>query len=216
MFVGHFAVGLALKRLAPRTSLGSLVAAPQVADLLWPIFLVLGWERVHIEPGNTAFTPLAFDSYPISHSLLTLGLWGMLFASIVARRERQVMRWVVLAVVSHWVLDVVTHRPDMPLWPFGGPKLGLGLWNSIPATLIIEGAMFVAAVALYARTTRAKDGVGRWGFVVWVALLVLIYLGSLSGPPPPDVRTLAWTAFGLWLFPLAAWWFDRHRTATSM
>ena len=126
------------------------------------------------------------------------------------------MRWVVLAVVSHWVLDVVTHRPDMPLWPFGGPKLGLGLWNSIPATLIIEGAMFVAAMALYARTTRAKDSVGRWGFVVWVALLILIYLGSLSGPPPPDVRTLAWAAFGLWLFPLAAWWFDRHRTATSL
>ncbi len=227
MFIGHFAVGFALKRVAPRTSLGVLIAAPQTLDLLWPWFLLLGWERVRIDPGNTAFTPLAFDSYPISHSLLMSIVWGLVFASLYmafARRpadDRQRLRravqsaavWIAIAVISHWFLDWVTHRPDLPLTPWSDVKVGLGLWNSIPATVIVESVMYAAGVWLYAKSTHAVDRIGAINFWVFAGTLGLMYVSNLLGPPPPSARSLAIVATGLWLFPLWAAWFDRHRSA---
>ncbi len=130
MFIGHFALGFAAKRAAPRLSLATLFAAAQFADLLWPFLLAAGVEQVRIVPGITAFTPLDFISYPYSHSLLALVIWGVLFGAICAVivRDRRVMLVVAALVVSHWVLDWITHRPDMPLYP-GSVKVGLGLWN---------------------------------------------------------------------------------------
>jgi hypothetical protein len=214
MFIGHFAVGLALKRAAPRTSLGILVAAPQLLDLLWPWFLLVGWEHVRIDPGNTAFTPLAFDSYPISHSLLMAIVWAVVFASLTRRwTGREASRWVALGVVSHWVLDWITHRADLPILPFVGPEVGLGLWDSVAGTVLVETAMFAAAAWMYATGMRARDRVGRWGFVAWIAILGVIYVGNIFSPPPPDVRSLSLVALLLWLFPIWAWWFDAHRSA---
>ena len=213
MFIGHFAVGFALKRVAPRTSLGILTAASQTLDLLWPLFLLLGWERVRIDPGNTAFTPLAFDSYPISHSLVMAIVWGAVFALVyfVRTRLRTAAIWIAIAVVSHWVLDWITHRPDMPIAPWSDVKLGLGLWNSIPATIIAESAMFAAGVWIYARTTQARDRMGRANFWAYVVALAVIYLSNVLSPPPPDAHTLAFFALGLWLLPAWAASFDRHR-----
>src|SRR5215208_4533406 len=136
MFIGHFALGLAAKRAVPSVSLGVLFAAAQLADLLWPIFLALGLEQVRIDPGNTALTPLDFVSYPYSHSLVLLLVWGAAMALVCSpfARGRHVFAVISALVVSHWVLDFITHRPDMPLYP-GGAKLGLGLWNSIVATV---------------------------------------------------------------------------------
>src|SRR5919106_2776987 len=88
MFIGHFAVAFAAKRIAPRTSLATLVAAAAFVDILWPIFLLLGIERVRIEPGNTAFTPLAFESYPWSHSLLMGMVWGVAFGLVYRARTK--------------------------------------------------------------------------------------------------------------------------------
>ena len=157
MFIGHFAVGFASKRLAPQTSLGTLIAAAVMLDLLWPVFVLLGWEQVRIEPGNTAFTPLNFISYPISHSLLAAIGWATLFAllyyAVKRYRAGAVLIWI--GVVSHWLLDFVVHRPDLPLYP-GGPRLGLGLWNSILATVIVEGLMYAAGVWIYLRVTERK------------------------------------------------------------
>src|SRR4051794_13490518 len=119
MFIGHFALGFAAKRAVPRVSLAMLFVAAQFADLLWPALVLAGFEQVRIDPGNTAFTPLAFVSYPLSHSLLTLVVWGLLLGSIyrgIAGGRRSVVVLGVL-VVSHWVLDWLTHRPDMPLYP---------------------------------------------------------------------------------------------------
>jgi membrane-bound metal-dependent hydrolase YbcI (DUF457 family) len=213
MFIGHFAVGLALKRAAPRTSLGILVAGPQLLDLLWPWFLLLGWEHVRIDPGNTAFTPLAFDSYPISHSLLMAIVWAIVFAVLTSRgTPRQVSLWIGVGVVSHWALDWITHRPDLPLVPFFGPKVGLGLWNSVAGTVLVETAMFAVAIWMYATGTRARDGVGRWAFAGWLGLLNAIYVGNMFTPPPPDIRSLSLVALLLWLFPIWAWWFDAHRS----
>ena len=217
MFIGHFAVGFALKRAAPRTSLGLLVAAPQTLDLLWPIFLLLGLERVRIEPGNTAFTPLAFDSYPYSHSLVMALVWGALFASayFFRTRQRRAAGLIAAAVVSHWVLDWITHRPDMPIAPWSATKIGLGLWNSVAGTIVVESAMFAAAVWIYARATRARDRTGAINLWVYVAVLAAMYIANIVGPPPPDVRSLAIVALGLWLLPLWAEWIDRHRRALT-
>jgi membrane-bound metal-dependent hydrolase YbcI (DUF457 family) len=212
MFIGHFAVGLASKPVAPRASLGVLMAAPNLLDLLWPIFLLLGWEQVRIEPGNTAFTPLDFVSYPISHSLLTACGWGALFALLYWARTRYTRGAVVigLSVVSHWVLDFVTHRPDMPLYP-GGPKFGLGLWNSVPATVCIEVGMYVVGAWLYLSSTRARDRTGSYALWVFLAFGLLAYIGNILGPPPPNTRAIACVTLTLWLVPVWAWWIDRHR-----
>ena len=208
MFVGHTAVALAAKARAPETSLGVLVAAVFGLDLLWPLFLLLGIERVRIEPGNTTVTPLAFDSYPWSHSLLMAIVWGAVLALVVRRRAVLIA----LLVVSHWVLDVVTHRPDLPLWPgSSSPLLGLGLWNSIPGTLLVEGLLFAIGIAIYLRATRARDRIG--GVAIW-ALLVFqgaIWASTPWAPPPPSARALAWVGLATWLFVPWATWIDRHR-----
>jgi len=213
MFIGHYALALAAKRAAPRTSLGTLFVAVQLADMLWPILLLLGWEHAHFEAGPNPFLVLWLDSIPISHSLLTLIAWGALFAGLYHWRTGYARGALVLAlaVVSHWVLDFVTHRPDMPLYP-GGPKLGLGLWNSVAGTIVVEAAMFVVGVWMYLRATRARDAVGRYGLAALLTVLVLSYVGSLLGGAPPSMRAveIGGIIFG-WLFVWWAAWGDRHR-----
>jgi hypothetical protein len=215
MFIGHYAVALAAKRAAPRTSLGTLFLAVQLADMLWPVLLILGWEQAHFVPGPNPFLTLWLDSIPISHSLLTLIAWGVLFATVYRMRTgyAQGAMVVALAVVSHWLLDFVTHRPDMPLYP-GGPKLGLGLWNSVAGTVIIEAVMFAAGTWIYLRTTRARDAVGRYGLGALLALLGLSYAGSLLSGAPPSMRAIeiGGIIFG-WLFVGWAAWVDHHREA---
>jgi hypothetical protein len=214
VFIGHYALGLAAKRLVPRTSLGTLIAAPTLADLLWPAFLLRGWEHVTSVGGSNPFLRLRFDSYPISHGLLTLIGWGLLFGVLYQLRTRYSRGAVVvgLLVVSHWLLDYVVHVPDLPLYP-GGVKLGLGLWTSPPATLVIEAIMFVAGIAVYLATTRARDRTGRYGLAGFLLLLGLSYVLALFSPPPSDVRALAigGLVFG-WLFVGVAGWVDGHRT----
>ncbi len=213
MFIGHYAVALAAKRVAPRSSLGTLFAATSLADLLWPVFLLLGWERAHVVPGSNPFLTLWLDSFPISHSLLTLIAWGALFGALywwrIGNRPGAVV--IGLLVVSHWVLDFVTHRPDMPLYP-GGTPLGLGLWNSVAGTLVIEGVMFVGGVWLYATATRPRDRIGRYAFWGLIGFLAVSYIGSLYSPPPSAMTALAigGIVFG-WLFVGWAGWGDKHR-----
>jgi membrane-bound metal-dependent hydrolase YbcI (DUF457 family) len=211
MFIGHFAVGLAAKRVAPRTSLGTLFAAAQLLDLVWPVFILLGVETVRIEPGITAFTPLDFVSYPWTHSLSMALVWAVAFG--FAYRARTSFSRGALTVgalvVSHWVLDFVTHRPDLPLWP-GGPRVGLGLWNSVGATVIVEGALFTVGVYLYATGTRATTRAGRFAFWALVAFLVLIYVANM-GPPPPSARAIGMAGLLMWLFVPWAVWIDRNR-----
>jgi hypothetical protein len=218
MFIGHFAVGFAAKRAVPRVSLAVMLFAALFADILWPVLVLLGFEVVQISPGNTRFTPLDFVSYPWSHSLLMLVLWGAVvggaYRGIVGGRRT----FVVLAalVVSHWVLDWITHAPDMPLYP-GGPTEGLGLWNSITGTVLVEMLMFVGGLYVYMRTTTPRDGVGRWGLIALASTLVLIYIGdSLSGAAPPSVLAICAVAMaGSLIFVAWAWWVDRHRKLGS-
>jgi hypothetical protein len=214
VFIGHFAVGFASKRFAPKASLGPLMAAPLLVDLIWPVLLLTGAEQVQIDPGNTAFTPLDFISYPYTHSLLGCLGWAVLFAACywLTARYRRGAVVIFCGVLSHWLLDWLTHRPDLPLYP-GGPKVGLGLWNSVPATMAVETALFAAGVWIYIRTTHPIDRTGRISLAAFLAVLITIYVGNAYGPPPPSAQAIAWTALGLWLFPLWCWQFDRHRVA---
>ena len=213
MFIGHFATAYAAKRIAPRMSLGTLFAAAQLPDLVWPWLVLAGAERATIAPGDTAFTPLRFDSYPISHSLLTVVAWGAAFGALHFWRRRRLLDALVLAAlaVGHWFLDFVSHRLDMPLWP-GGPRLGLGLWNSVPATIVVELLMLASGLWLALSATRARDRLGRWGFVSLAALLLLLYAANVTSPPPPSMEAVGWAgAIGGLVFWALAAWVDRHR-----
>jgi len=206
MFIGHDACSFAAKRVAPRMSLGLLIAAPNLLDLLWPIFLLLGIEHVRIQQGPTPFLNLDFYDYPWSHSLAMSIVWAVVFAigyRLFTRDTRGAIVGGVL-VVSHWFIDFISHVPDLPLWP-GGPKYGLGLWNHTAATIVIESLMFVIGLALYLKKNRGS--IALWSLVI---LLVVIYIASLLGPPPPNVRVVAWAGVFLWILPLWGFWIDRR------
>jgi len=206
MFLGHFALGFAARRFEPRVSLPWAFAAVQLADLAWPAFLLTGVEQVTIDPGNTVVTPLRFDSYPWSHSLLTLTLAGLAFGAVhfARQRSRRAAGLLAALVVSHWLLDFASHRPDLPLWPGrGAQRFGLGLWYSLPATLLVEGALFATGLALYLRATPGRSRARLW---VLIAFFLVAYVGALFGPPPPDTTALASSALALWLLlPWAAY-----------
>jgi hypothetical protein len=213
MFVGHFGVGFGAKAAAPRVSLGSLFLAAQFIDLLWPTLLLLGIERVRIDPGATKVTPLDFEYYPISHSLLGVIGWAVL-VSVTYQLVRHYRRGAIvlgLVVVSHWMLDAVVHRPDLPLYPGSAHLVGFGLWSSLSATLAVELFLFALGVGLYLRVTEPYDAVGKWALWVLIAFLVVIYLANLFGSPPPNVTALAWVGQAQWLLVIWGYWADRHR-----
>jgi hypothetical protein len=216
MFIGHFAVAFGAKRVVPAVSLGSLFVAAQLADLVWPLLVIAGIERVGVQPGLTVVTPLDFVYYPFSHSLVAAAAWALVFAAAYAGlRRATVGTGVVLAVVvaSHWMLDALTHRPDLPLTVSAeATRVGLGLWNSLAGTMAVELLLFAAGVWLYTRATRAADRTGRlalWGLITF---LLLIYAANLLGPPPPSGMAAAWSALAMWLLVAWGYWIDRHRT----
>jgi len=215
MFIGHFGVGLGAKPLARRTSLGTLFLACQLLDLLWPTLLLLRLETVTIAEGATRLTPLEFTHYPISHSLLAVAGWSVLFAAVYFAVRRNLGSALVCGglVASHWVLDALVHKPDLPLYPGSSARIGLGLWNSPGLAIPLEIGIFAVGVYLYLRTTRATDRTGTIAFWSLVAFLVLIHAANMLGPPPPSVEAIAWAGQAQWLLVAWAYWVDRHREA---
>lgn len=213
MFLGHFGLALAAKKVAPRVSLGATIFAAEFLDAVWPVLVLTGVEKVDIVPGITRMTPLDFVYYPWSHSLAMAIVWGALFALAYWLLSRRMRDAVLLGaiVVSHWVLDWVVHRPDLPLYPGEAARHGLGLWNSAAATLAIELAIFGAGIYVYLRCTRALDRIGSYAFWALMALLAASYFGATFGPPPPSVEVLAATSLAGYLMALWGWWIDRHR-----
>ena len=175
--------------------------------------MLLGVEHVRINPGDTAFTPLDFYDYPVSHSLLSGIGWAIAFGLVYFAVRRSVKNaWILGAcVLSHWLLDFISHRPDLPLVPGVKMYVGLGLWNSVPATIIVEGALFVAGIVLYLRSTIALDQIGKYSFWSFIIFLVFVATGNIIGGPPPNVTALAVVAMSVWLFVLWGYWIDRHR-----
>ncbi len=217
MFIGHFAVAFATRSRARKLSLGTLFMSAQFVDLLWPLFLLLGIEHVRIDPGNTALTPLDFYDYPVTHSLVGCLLWSVILGVLyfAFRRDRNNAIIVGLVVFSHWILDLLVHRPDLPLAFGGGPYFGFGLWNYPAATILLELVMYGGGIFLYVKATSPKDRVGSWGLWTMVVLLGGIYLANVFGPPPPGVETIAIAGNGTWLFVLWAFWVDKHRRSPS-
>jgi len=213
MFIGHLAVALGAKQAEPRVPLAMWLVAAFGLDVLWPLLLMAGLETVRIDPGNTAFTPLDFVSYPWSHSLLMSVAWGALAAVVATRLWPGARAGLLVAavVVSHWVLDFVSHRPDLPLWP-GSARYGLGLWNSVPATLVVEGALFAVALAAYVRAFPARDAIGRWALVALIAFVTFAWVSGPFSPPPPSVNAIVAVSIALVpLLAVMAIWIERHR-----
>ena len=213
MFIGHFGTGFAAKSVAPGISLGTLFVAAQFLDLLWPTLLLLGIERVRIDPDAGGINPLVFEHYPISHSLAAVAGWALLVGLVylLIRRERRGAIVLGLLVISHWLLDVIVHRPDLPLFPGSATLAGLNAWSSLPLTLAIELPLFALGLWLYVRTTSPGDAIGRWGLAGLVVFLLVIYLGSVFGAPPPGTRAIAWAGQLQWLLVLWGYWIDKHR-----
>ncbi len=201
MFIGHFAMGLVASRVEKRLALGTALLASQLPDAIWPYLLLTGAETVSIVPGDTAMTPLRFDSYPWSHSLLMVTVAGLALAGLYRALggAARAAAFVAALAVSHWFLDFLTHRPDMPVSPWSELKLGLGMWNSVPLTVVVETLMFAGAVAFYARGRRMGKG-----FWVLIATLGATYVGNVVGPPPPGVTPVAVSM--VLLVPLVWWW----------
>ena len=217
MFLGHFGVALGAKTQQPRVSLGTLFLAAQLADLVWLTLLLLGVERVNIVTHATAANALDFVHYPFTHSLLGEVVGGILLGLIywLVRRNAKGALLVGLLVPSHWLLDLVVHQPDLPLFPGASPLLGWGLWNHLAITQVVEFALLGAGLWLYVWRTRARNGVGRYGLLELVAFLVLSHLASIFSPPPASVALIGWGGQLLWLPVLLAYWVDRNREAAA-
>lgn len=218
MFIGHFAVAFAAKKAAPKASLGTLVLAAAFLDVVWPVLVLAGVERFRIVPGITAINPFDFTYYPWSHSLLMTVLWALAFALVyfASSRDRAGAVWVAVVVASHWLLDFVSHVPDMPLYPGGSEKLGLGLWRSIPATFAVEGVMFAAGVVLYLQATKSRDRIGRIAWWAFVGLLLALYIpGPWASRPPSENAVAIFGIIALLIFGPWAYWIDRHRESTG-
>jgi hypothetical protein len=216
VFLGHYGLAFAAKRAVPRTSLGTLAFAAQWLDELWPVLLLAGIEKVRIVPGLMAASPIEFTYYPYSHSLLAAIGWGVLIGAIYLafRHSPRAALLIGALVASHWVLDVIVHAPDLPVYP-GGPRVGLGAWNSIPLTMVLEAVVYFGGFAIYLRTTSALDRIGSYGLWVLVLFQAGIFVAASGGPPPSSVGALGGSALLLWIFIPWTAWIDRHRRVTS-
>jgi hypothetical protein len=224
VFLGHYGVALALKRAEPKLSLGTLFIAVQLADLLWGIFLLLGWEHARIVPGFTPVTPLEFLDYPISHSLVGAMSWSVVAAALYyswptrdTSRHWQASALVGLAVLSHYPLDVLTHVPDLPVAGNESPKLGLGLWNHPAATIAAELAFLAIGLAIYVTLRSHRHPVRPFRVALLVMVLLATYFASRYGPLPPSMTVVAVSdiVFVLAVAALAAW-ADRRATPEEL
>ena len=214
MFVGHFGIGLLAKRSKQLPSLTMMFIAVQLLDLIWPLLVILGIETLSIDPGNTKLTHLSFEHYPYSHSMLMAIFWGFVLGLVyfIFTKNRKGSYILGALVLSHWVLDLITHRPDLPISPFSDMKVGLGLWNYPVIEIILELVLFGAGALLYFRSVRPRRKVSYW---ILIGFLLMIHLMNLFGPLPPDVTAVAWSANLMWIIIVWAWWIEYKKTVKS-
>jgi len=212
MFIGHFGVGLATKKVAPQISLGTLFMAVQFLDLVWPTLLLLNLEQVVIHPELSGNRVLEFSNYPYTHSLLFALLWSVLFGGIyyLIKKNKRNALIVGIGVMSHWIIDLIVHFHDLPLYPGDSPFVGFGLWSSMFVTSILEGLFFIGGIVLYLRSVTFKNNTGRVVFWFLMVFLVSVHVWSIFAPPPTSVKDLAWSAQFQWLFVALAYWADKN------
>ncbi|MGA8072928.1 MAG: hypothetical protein WB995_05590 [Candidatus Acidiferrales bacterium] len=215
MFVGHYGPSFAAKAAKKSIPLWILFLAVQLLDVFWSIFVLLGVEKVRIVPGFTATNPLDLYYMPYTHSLVGALLWSIAagVAYYVFRRAdgRLAAGLVGAAVFSHWVLDWLVHRPDLPLYD-SSFKLGLGLWNYPVFAFVLEIAILFGGMYFYLKTTRAVAPGGRFGFVIFGVIMFAIEAYIFFGPPPASDKTVAVTALVCYgAFAGTAGWLERKR-----
>ena len=219
MFIGHYGVALVAKKVDKNISLGLLFFATQFVDILFFVLILMGIERMSIVPGITAANPLDFTYYPYSHSLTASLLWAGLFFAVLKIRplksgsqNNRIALVVAAIVLSHFFLDVIVHRPDLPLFGDDSYKLGLGLWNYVISSSLIEILILVAGLWLYLKSTKGITFGGEYGMIIFSVFLIVMLMTSLFIPPPPDIMGLA--IFGL-VYQLmmvgVVSWLDRKR-----
>lgn len=211
MFIGHFAVAMAGKKIDNKLSLGTSFMAAQWLDLLWPVLLLIGIEKVELNNDPSSPIPLSFTHYPLSHGLLVVLAWSFLFGLtyFILQKNFKTALLIAVLVLSHWVLDWLVHEPDLPITPFSSGKVGLGLWNYKYLELAIELLLFGAGVYLYVQSARAnnkKTGIGFWSLIIFLLVTQLL---NVFGPPPPSVTPVVIMAFLQWLLVLWAWRADK-------
>ena len=178
--------------------------------------MLAGIERVSVEPGITVVTPFDFEYYPFSHRLLMSVLWGGALILLYRGLANRTFPILGALVASHWVLDWNTHRPDLPLLPGSDYLVGLGLWNYQAGTLLVEIGLFVVGVLIYSYCTVSRDRIGTYGFLGLVLFLIMAYINSVFGAPPPDDPiVIGLVTISTWLVILWAFWIDRHRRYRS-
>ncbi len=224
MFIGHYGAGLAAKKIAGkpgnginRPSLGTFFLASQFLDLLWPLLIIMGVEKAEIINTGNPFLNLHFSYYPFSHSLIGSIIFSILFGGVYFLIRKNLRNAVLLGsvVFSHWVLDFISHVPDLQILIGNNFRVGLGLWNSVVFTIIIEGGIFILGSYLYLKTTKSLNNKGK--IIIWslLAFLSAIYILNLASPPPPSIEAVAYTGFSQWLIILWAYWVDKNRTYNS-
>ncbi len=213
MFIGHFGAGFAAKKVVPKTSLGTLFLAAQFIDLLWPLLLLFGIEKVEINPGNNPFTKLSFTYFPVSHSLFAVIIWALIFGIVyyLLRKNIKASIWLGALVLSHWVLDFISHNPDLQIVPWSPTVVGLGLWNLVILSVLIEVIIFLTGVYLYVSVTKAKNKTGIYAFWSLVIFLMLMYFLNLVGPPPTSVEPIGYVGLSQWLIVAWGYWIGKNR-----
>ncbi len=216
MFVGHYAASLILKRVEKKASLGLLFLAVQLVDVVFFPLVLLGIERLNIVENFTQSTHFELEYMPYTHSLLASFLWaGFIYGvyRIIPPRNKSVALVIGIAVLSHWILDLVVHTPDLPLWSDASTKLGFGLWNNAIATYALEAALLTVGLWIYLRSTTAFTAIGKYGMGIFVVILLLVNAFNVFGPLLNDSKVaLAISSLSLYfLFAGAAHWLDGKR-----
>ncbi len=220
MFIGHYAAALALKKSDKKLSLGLTFFAVFFVEIVWAVLVLVGVEKVNIVPGFTKYNDLQLVYFPYSHGLVATIFWGVLIyamfrflPNVFGSSRKRAAAVMAIAIVSHFILDLVTHTTDLPLLTNNGVMLGFGLWNNVPATLIVEQTIFLGGLAVYYRSTSGVGFLGKYGMAIFAVVLILLNLASLFGEPPPSGAVVAVLVLVyVPLFSVIAFWLDRKRS----
>jgi len=224
MFIGHYAVGFALKKAEPRMPLGLLVLGTALLDILFGVFLLTGVEHMRVRPEVIGF--LSFDMYdlPISHSLLGASLWSCM--GFIAYRlwpggdraaRKRFAPIFAAAIFSHYILDLIVHTPDLPLATNSSLKIGFSLWKNVPASILVEIGLLALGMGLYVRATRSTSRWGDYG-VTYLALFQTVYfIGCYFGflPRSPDALATRLIVEQLALVAVVQW-VDNNRSSLKI
>jgi hypothetical protein len=198
MFVGHYGVSFAAKPAGKNVPLWVWFIAVQWLDVIWSLLVLLGIEKLRIVPGFTQANPLDLYYMPYTHGLpgsIVLSLaFGAIVAALTPGNRVATGLLVAASAFSHWILDLIVHTPDLPLYD-NMAKVGLGLWQHVALSFPLE--LFVLGIGawLYARATPFKRPHLFWAFIVFLAVMQVY---ANFGPPPATPETMAVMALGLY------------------